>query len=289
MNMKLRKLTEHTGAEVLEINLAHPLDDAAILGIRRALVEHCVLVFRDQDIALDEQIAFSERFGLLEDFPEKVERSKASAKVFCVSNIDESGTLFGAEHIKTKYLRVVEYWHTDSSYRRIPSLYSTLFAVQVPDAKHGGQTEWANMVAAYDALPAAMRDRIATMKAIHQYAQTRVMVLDLPPLTEAERTALPPVLHPVVRTHPDSGKRSLFISAHSPRIEGLPAGEGEALLYELLGHATQPKFVYRHFWRKGDLVVWENRHSIHRLIPYDATQHRRVMHRTCVGGTEPVT
>lgn len=288
MSLPVERLTPHCGGLVRDFDLAAPLSDATVAAIERALADHHVLVFRGQDLSPERQIALSRRFGALEDFPEKAERHPESAKVFNITNIGPDGKLFGPDHPNTKYLRIVEYWHTDSSYRRVPSLYTCLYAVEVPDGSHGGQTEFASLTHAYDTLAEDVRARVEGLTAIHTYSQTRVMVLDLPPMTEAERQSLPPVEHPVVRAHPVSGAKALFVTAHSPRIAGLPAGEGELLLHQLVAHATRPEVTYRHEWKKGDFLVWDNRHTLHRVIPYDPTKHRRRMHRTCVAGREAV-
>jgi alpha-ketoglutarate-dependent 2,4-dichlorophenoxyacetate dioxygenase len=174
--------------------------------------------------------------------------------------------------------------HTDSSFKRIPSLCSLLSARIVPPK--GGATEFASARCAYPALPASMKARVERLVVVHDFAWSRDQVR---PgfFTAEERAVYPPVRHPLVRTNPVNGRKSLFLGAHASHIEGLPIEEGRALLKELLAHVTQPQFCYRHEWKVGDLVIWDNRSILHRATPYDATRFKRLMQRTTIGG-DPV-
>jgi taurine dioxygenase len=163
------------------------------------------------------------------------------------------------------------HWHTDKPYHKAPPLLTMLYAVELPPA--GGDTEFANMLQAYDALPAAMQRRIAGLRVAFR------------PAFDDSR---PGADHPLVRSHPKTGRKSLYIGNHSTGIVGLPAAEGKRLLAELLAHATQPRFVYTHRWQLGDLVMWDNRVLLHRAVDnFEMTKHRRVMHRSVVCGTVP--
>jgi alpha-ketoglutarate-dependent 2,4-dichlorophenoxyacetate dioxygenase len=172
-------------------------------------------------------------------------------------------------------------WHSDSSFKAVPSLCSLLSARIVPP--EGGATEFASTRAAYEALPEALGQRVETAIAVHDFSWSRDQVR---PgfFTEKERAEFPPVRHPVVRTNPVNGRRSLLLGAHASHIVGMPVEEGRALLEELLDHVTQPRFRYRHEWKQGDLVIWDNRCILHRATPFDTTRHRRLMQRTTVSG-----
>lgn len=289
MTLEIHRLTDHLGAEVRGLDLSKPLDDAAFAELHRAFLDHQVLVLRDQDLDLRRQIALSRRFGPLEDFPEEAEQAPESSKIFRTANVDHDGKLLPANHPMSGYIRITEYWHTDSSYRKLPSLCSLLYAVELPPAgAEGGQTEYADMYGAYERLPDPLKRRIAGRRCLHNYAITRVIVPELPPVTAEEHAALPPVEHPMVRVHPETGRRSLYVSGLVPQVVGMSNEEGVALVKELLDAATRPELVYRHEWRLGDLVIWDNRCTIHRLVPYDRARYRRIMNRTCVAGSGPV-
>ncbi len=200
--------------------------------------------------------------------------------VHTVTNLDDDG------NPTTKLSQVGNYhWHTDKSYHAVPSLMTLLHAKELPP--EGGDTQFANMAMAYDALPDAMKRRIAGMRVVHSWAASRRRA-GAPPPSEIEMRERPPVDHPLVLTHPETGAKTLYISNHASHILGMPEDEGEALLFELLEHATTPQFVYTHHWQDGDLVMWDNRALLHRaLANYEMAKHRRVLHRTVVTGTVP--
>jgi len=228
----------------------------------------------------DEQLAFTRQLGEIE---EHVGRHSAAGRyglVHTVTNLDEDG------RPTTKLIQVGNYhWHTDKSYHAVPSLMTILHAKELPPV--GGNTQFANMALAYDALPAAMKRRIAGMRVVHTWAASRRRA-GAPPPSEIEMRERPPVEHPLVRTHPETGAKTLYIGNHASHIIGMPEEDSEALLQELLEHATQPQFVYTHHWRDGDLVMWDNRCLLHRaLANYEMAKHRRVLHRTVVTGTAP--
>jgi alpha-ketoglutarate-dependent 2,4-dichlorophenoxyacetate dioxygenase len=172
-------------------------------------------------------------------------------------------------------------WHSDSSFKRVPSLCSLLSARIVPP--EGGATEFASARAAYPSLPEPLRRRVENLVVVHDFAWSRDQVR---PgfFTAEERAVYPPVRHPLVRTNPVNGSKSLFLGAHASHVEGMPIEEGRALLKELLGRVTQPPFCYQHEWTLGDLVIWDNRCVLHRATPYDATRFTRLMQRTTIGG-----
>jgi taurine dioxygenase/alpha-ketoglutarate-dependent 2,4-dichlorophenoxyacetate dioxygenase len=183
------------------------------------------------------------------------------------------------------------FWHTDSSYRFVPSYCSLLYAIEaLPDAAEDGETEFSNMFLAYEALPEATKRRIETLHMVHDYAYDYRLYPDLPPLAPGIREAFPPASHPLVRVHPDrGGRRSLFMTANTGgEISGLTLEEGRALHAELVAHVSRPEFRLRHRWRSGDLMIWDNRCLLHRARPYDAQRYRRVARRTTVAGDGPI-
>jgi alpha-ketoglutarate-dependent 2,4-dichlorophenoxyacetate dioxygenase len=276
----LTPLTACFGARVDGVDLAHPVDDSTWAAIRAAFEEHSVLVFRGQALDDEAQIAFSRRFGPLE-----VTRSMnpAAGTPFArQSNLDiRTGEVIPPDDRRMIYQLANMLWHSDSSFKEVPSLCSLLSARIVPP--EGGATEFASTRAAYPSLPRPLRRRVETAVAVHDFAWSRDQVR---PgfFTAEERAQYPPVQHPVVRTNPVNGRRSLFLGAHASHLAGLPVEEGRALLQQVLDHVTQPRFCYRHEWAQGDLVVWDNRCILHRATPYDTVRHQRLMQRTTVSG-----
>ena len=274
------RLSPAVGVAITGADLSRPLPPAFREAILAAFRDHHVLVFRDQDLSNDEQLAFTQQFGEIE---EHVARHSAAARyglVHMVTNVGEDG------EPTTKLTAVGNYlWHTDKSYHAVPSLMTMLHAKELPP--DGGDTQFANMAMAYEALPAATKRRIAGLRAVHSWAASRRRA-GAPPPSEIEMRERPPVDHPLVRLHPVTGAKTLYIGNHASHVLGMPEAEGEALLLDLLEHATQPQFVYTHQWHDGDLVMWDNRCLLHRaLANYEMTKHRRVLHRTVVTGTVP--
>jgi alpha-ketoglutarate-dependent 2,4-dichlorophenoxyacetate dioxygenase len=268
---------------VTGVDLRRPVDDATFAAIEAAIHRHGVLIFPDQRLDDAQQIAFTSRFGPLEGAAKSVLKGTKprleQREIIDVSNLDENDTILPATDRRRLYSLGNQLWHTDASFRRVPARYSLLSARAIPPA--GGETEFADMRAAYDALPEAMRTRIAGLVAEHSIWHSRGLVADLK-IDADERAALPPVPQVLVRTHPGSKRRSLYLAAHAFRIRGLPEADGKALLDELTAFATQPRFVYLHRWTVDDLVMWDNRCTMHRGRPYDDTRYRRDMHRTTV-------
>lgn len=275
------RLSPAGGVAITGADLSLPLPLALREQVHAAFLAHHVLVFRDQDLSKEEQLEFTLQFGEIE---EHVGRHAAAARyglVHMVTNLGEDG------NPTTKLVQSGNYhWHTDKSYHAVPSLMTLLHAKELPPV--GGNTQFANMAMAYDALPDAMKSKVAGMRVVHSWAASRRRA-GAPPPSEIEMTERPPVDHPLVRIHPETGAKTLYIGNHASHILGMPEAEGDALLQELLDHATQPQFVYTHDWRDGDLVMWDNRCLLHRaLANYEMAKHRRVLHRTVVTGTVPV-
>lgn len=276
----VRPLTEHIGAEVENVDLSRPLGPDELADIQDALVEHGVLVFRDQDLPPAAHYAFAQHFGRLvghivkrfsvEDFPE----------VTYISNVrNDKGEMIGAD-------RAGMIWHSDMSYLPRPMLGSMLYGVECPP--EGADTEFASMFAALDALPQALREVLERSRGVHDYAwHYKTYLGHRKPLTAQEKAKAPPVLHPALRTHPVSGRKAVYVSEGLTRtIDGMDEHAGRALVVEVSEFATQPRFVYRHKWRPRDLVFWDNRSTMHRATEFD-DRYRRVMRRTTVEGDVP--
>jgi alpha-ketoglutarate-dependent 2,4-dichlorophenoxyacetate dioxygenase len=279
MTITVTRLTPHFAARVEGVDITRP-DDATWAQVRAAFEEHSVLVFPGSPLDDEAQVAFSRRFGALE-----VTRSMnpAAGTPFArQSNLDiKTGEFIPAEDRRMIYQIANMLWHSDSSFKPVPSLCSLLSARIVPP--EGGATEFASGRCAYPSLPEALKRRVETAIAVHDFSWSRDQVR---PgfFTAKERAEYPPVRHPIVRTNPANGRRALFLGAHASHVEGMPVEEGRALLKELQAHVTQPQFCYRHAWQEGDLIVWDNRCVLHRATPYDSVRYKRLMQRTTVSG-----
>ncbi|HEY0200381.1 MAG TPA: TauD/TfdA family dioxygenase [Burkholderiaceae bacterium] len=272
------------GAEVLGLDLSLPLNQADFARIHRAHLDHHVLVFRNQQITPRQQTDFSRRFGPLQIHVQKAFQLAGYPEVLVVSNIrDAAGKPTGLGDAGV-------FWHSDLSYKEKPSLGSLLHAQELPAV--GGDTLFANQHAAYEALPAALKKTIAPLRAEHSYVarydELRAKSPWRPALTQAQLEEVRPVLHPVVRTHPETGRKGLFVSEHfTTRIDGIPEDESRALLDELFALSVQPDFVYRHQWQPHDLVFWDNRSVLH-LASGTPDSERRKLNRTTIEGDRPV-
>jgi taurine dioxygenase len=284
MTIAVDKSGAACGAEIL-CDLAKDVDDMSFREIERAFHDNIVVVFRGQRLSHERHIAFSRRFGALEIHIVKKYLLPGYPEILLISNLrDEKG-----EHIGLADAGFT--WHTDTSYRRRPSRCSLLYAKEVPyrDGAPLGDTVFANTIAAYEALPEAMKRHLAGHKAIHRYsARRRVADSPRPKLSAAQIAETPDIAHPIVRTHPYTGKKSLYVTAgECVGIEGMPEDEALDLIAELDAHSVRPEFLYRHKWREGDLLLWDNAASMHLAICDYALPERRLMHRTTVIGTVP--
>ena len=280
MTISVSKLTPAFAAEIGGVDITRPVDDRTWAEIRAAFDEHSVLVFHGAALDDETQIAFSTRFGPLE--VTKSINPAAGTPFARQSNLDiKTGEVIPSDDRRMIYQLANMLWHSDSSFKPVPSLCSLLSGRIVPP--DGGNTEFASARAAYPSLPDALKRRVESLIVVHDYSWSRDQVR---PgfFTAEERAVYPPVRHPLVRTNPVNGRKSLFLGAHASHIEGMPLEEGRALLKELLAHVGQPQFVYSHRWTAGDLVVWDNRCVLHRATPYDAQREKRLMQRTTVGG-----
>jgi alpha-ketoglutarate-dependent taurine dioxygenase len=285
MTISIQKLSPALGAEVTGVDLASPLNDVTFAALSNAWCEHGILVFPDQPITDEQQVAFSRRFGELEIFPQSENRSSRLPEIFRITNVGEDGRIRPVETPAARYSTLICVWHTDSSYRQVPAKGAVLHAIEI--VKKGGDTLFANMRAAYGQMAPEFRTRIENLKARHSFLYSRGL-RDLPPMDPAEAASVPPVDQPLVRHHADSSP-SLYVSAtYMERIVGLPEPESRRLIDELMDWATQDRFVYRHRWRPHDVLMWDNRWTIHVVEPFEYGSERRVMHRTTIAGDEPV-
>lgn len=274
----INRLSDAGGAEITGIDLSVSLDAATRQAILDAFLEHHILVFRDQKLTPEQQTAFTLNFGELEDHVIRQHDGSRTPLVQAVSNLDKDGNPSYKPLTHGNY-----FWHTDKSYHAIPSLATLLHAIELPS--HGGDTQFANMYMAYEALPEEKKREYAGLKVVHSWEANRRNTGNRP-ATEEEKRERPPVTHPLIRTHPETGRKTLYLGTHTSHIEGREA-EGRTLLEELQAFATQPRFVYSHRWQPGDLVMWDNRCLMHRAIAnYGMNKERRILHRTVVRGTD---
>jgi taurine dioxygenase len=273
-------LTPAIGCRVDGIDVGAPMSDEVFAQIRRALAEHTVLVLPGQTLTPEQHIDFSRRFGPLEDHVLSDFCLDGHPEIFVVSNIIENGRHIGAYGGSKRY-------HSDLSYLDEPSMGSLFYCLECPSGS--GQTAFASLTAAFEALPAATRERLLRLNGVHDYVWNYARAhTDRPPLSDSQKAQTPPVIHPAVRSHPETGRKSLFISEVFTRtFEGEDEEESQALIAELMAFAERPEFVYVHEWTPGDLVIWDNRNSVHKAMPFDEKNARRRMHRTTVKGDRP--
>ncbi|HET7158786.1 MAG TPA: TauD/TfdA family dioxygenase [Burkholderiales bacterium] len=293
------KVGTHLGAEITGVDLSQPVDDQTFAQIAQAFFDNEVVFFRNQEITPEQQIAFTRRFGVLEQHVRKESRLGSYPEILVISNLlDEQGNAIGSQDAG-------RFWHSDLSYKREPSMLSALYAIEVPvkDGKVLGDTSFASTTAAYQALPPELKRRVDGLKNVHSYRAYRAKnlqaqkeeqarggrVIQEHVLTDEQLASVPDIETPVVRTHPVTGRRGLFVNeAHTSHIPGMDAKESEKLLSQLYEHIVQSEFIYTHSWRAGDLLMWDNAAVQHKAtFDYDLPL-RRLMYRTTVRGTAAV-
>ncbi len=286
MSLSVKRINDTFVGKVEGVDLSADHSAAEIAEIRAALLEHGILVFHGQDMTNEEHVRFSQKFGpseihtvkqyLLPEFPE----------IIALANRGEKGT--------KPIANGGAYWHSDITYKPRPPMGSILYGLEIPP--EGGNTLYCDMAAAYDALPDATKAKIGGLKAVHSYlprfmASRRIddgFQKDKFELSAEQKAELAEVVHPIVRTHPENGRKALFVNeGFTVRVDGMDEAEGKALLDELNAHATQDRFIYAHKWSVGDVVFWDNRVTMHKATDYDK-QYARRMHRTTVQGDVPV-
>jgi alpha-ketoglutarate-dependent taurine dioxygenase len=280
MHLEVRSI-DPIGVEVRGLDLGQPLSSEALARLRHLVVDAGLVVFRDQPLEPATQVGLGRRFG-------KIERGAFNEDtpdpdLILLTNVDRSGRILPRDHVHMRLVAINEGWHTDSSFRPIPASFSFFAAVVVP--AEGGDTFFASLRRGWEALDETERASLYGLRGIHDYAEAfrrRGSDVDGDPVFD-----LPPVSHPLVRRHPESGATGLYVSEHVTAIEGVPDAEAAARLSRLMAVTTAPERVYRHRWRVGDLLVWDNRSMLHRAQGFDA-RHPRVMHHVRIAGDEPV-
>ncbi|HEY4173913.1 MAG TPA: TauD/TfdA family dioxygenase [Rhodopila sp.] len=272
--------------KVTGVDLREALDQADVTAIDDAINRFGILVFPGQVISDEQQMAFSRRFGELETTVRAYRSDyvpRLDAHIADISNLDQDNQVRGKDDRLRLNALGNRLWHSDSSFKRVPARFSLLSARVIP--AEGGETQFADMRAAWDALPERMKGRLEGLICEHTqlFSRAKIAFTDW---SEEERVKMAPVPQVLVRTHPGSGRRSLFLSSHAGRIRGMEEPEARVLLMDLMEHATQREFVYTHRWAVGDLVMWDNRCTMHRAREYDETQVRD-LHRTTVSDGRP--
>ena len=276
MSITVKPVTPDFVAEISGLALAQPLKAADRDAIEAVINRYSIVVFRGQTLTDDQQVAFARNFGPIQPAAQKarhtgVKHRLPGTDVADISNLDGDSKVLTPDSKRRLDWLANRLWHTDASFRAVPAALSMLYAHVVPD--EGGETEFADLRAAYDALLQKTRDQIEPMIAEHSIFHSRGQ-LAVTQYTPEEVASLPPVPQRVVRTHPGSGRKTLYLASHASRIIGMPVADGRLLLMDLMEHATQPRFVHSHTWRKGDLVIWDNRCTMHRARPFDTAKVR---------------
>jgi alpha-ketoglutarate-dependent 2,4-dichlorophenoxyacetate dioxygenase len=282
MSITVCPVTPSFVAEIGDVDLAAQLDHADLLAIKDAFAKYAVLIFPDQHLSQTQHLDFARHFGPLEttigayrkDVPLRLPEQLTD-----VSNLDFKNEIWGKNTRRRFFQLGARLWHTDNSFKRVPARVSLLYARSI--APVGGHTELADERAAYDALPGDMKQRLATLVAEHSIFNSRAR-LGFTDFSEDEREAMPPVPQALVRTIPESGRKSLYLASHAGRIFGMPPEEGRALVDELIAHATQRQFVYTHRWRLHDLIMWDDRCTMHHGTEFDDLRWRRDLQRATV-------
>jgi taurine dioxygenase len=268
------------GMEVRGVDLARPMSPETVERLTDELSRHSILLFRDQELSPEQHIACSRFFGELEPHVANQFNLPAHPEIFVVSNVVENGREIGARG-------GARHWHSDYSYRELPSLGSLFYCLEAPP--EGGQTQFASMYAAYERLSKERQKFLEGARAVHDYNHYwTTYTSHRPPLTEKQKAQVPPVAHPALRTHPVSGRSALYLCQHVvSHFEGMGYDESQKIVEEVVDAATDERFVYTHEWRVGDVLFWDNRSSMHRVMPFDEEAHRRRMHRTTITGDRP--
>ena len=273
-DIQVLPLSDLMGAEIIGLDLSQPLNDRTRDQVHDAFLKYQVIVFRDQKLTKQQQVTFTEQFGPLERHTLRNLGTNDIPLVHVVTNMDDDGKLLG--RVRS------EKWHTDKSFRPEPSMATILHAVTLPPA--GGDTVFANMYAGYEALPESTKAELADVKVVHSWELSRENIGRV--MSEQEKRDAPDNAHPLVRTHPETGRKALFMGMHASHLEGMPMEDGRARIEALEEHATQERFIFRHNWREGDVLMWDNRCLLHHADGnFDTTKYPRVLHRTCLRGT----
>ena len=288
--MITKKLNNYLGLAIEGINLSLDLSPEDFNIINNLFINNHILIFKNQTLTDEEQLKFTKNFGDLEIYPE-ADKTKNSPQSYHVSNVSIDGKHLNEDDTEVIFQKINQKWHTDSSYRFIPSHASLLYGIEVlPDCAIGGETEFINMFMVYDSLSTNLKKKLKPLHMVHNFEFGRMMFPELPPMNIFEKENIPPVSHPLVRVHPERKyRKSLFFTANTGKeISGMSQKEGTNLHSELVEIVEKSSFKYKHRWEQGDLVIWDNRCLLHRAIPYNMNKYRRVFRRTTVAGKGPI-
>ena len=282
--LNIESLHPDFGGRVTGIDLSESVSTETVDAIRGAIDEYSFLCFTDQAFDDDKQLAFTRHLGEPEPNHVKLGQEGIVEYFGTIGNVQPDGSTLGNEHRHTRFQTGNNMWHSDSSFREVPTFVSIMCAYEVPD--EGGETEFISERAAYDRLPEKTQEQIEPLIAIHDYVFSRSKV-GPDAVTPSHAASLPPVRQKLVRRNPENGAANIFIGSHAKEIEGWDMEQSRALLDDLLAQATRPEHVYAHAWKPGDLVIWDNRCLLHRGSGYDADKYRRRMRQTRVQGAGP--
>ena len=277
----VRPLSPHLGAGISGVDLTRDISEELFGALYRAFLRYQVLLFPPQDLSPARQVAFGRRFGELQIHVMNQYHADGHPELYRLSNLDEHGRPSGRHPDKGTLA-----WHTDGSWQRVTGQATIIYGEVMPAG--GGETHFCDMYGAYERLDAIWKARIAKLRAVHNLDFSRNRRHGEDPLTESQRRAKPPVDHPVVRTHPDTGRKCLYLGDHAEYIVAMPYDEGRALIEELNALAVHPDLTYEHSWTPRELLVWDNRCVLHRATAYDAATQARVIRRCTVLGEIPV-
>jgi taurine dioxygenase len=269
------------GCEITGITLEQAVSPKLFAKVYEAFLDYELILFRDVDLPPETQVAFARNFGEVQIHVLSDQYGyKGHPEIYLLSNLDRDGNPSGKHPDKGTL-----YWHTDGSWRERTGQATMMYSEIVPP--EGGETKFADMYSAYDSLPAAMKAKIEGRRAVHNldFSRTRRHGEDL--LTAKQKSEVPPIAHPIVRTHPDTGRKAIFLGDHAESIEGMDYGEGRALIEELNVMITLPERVYTHSWSPRECIVWDNRCTLHRATPFDEARLKRVMRRCTINGDRP--
>ena len=277
----VRPLTPSLGAEISGVSLAEDLPEAVFSAIHRAWLRYQVLLFPPLDLPAGRQVEFARRFGEVQVHVMNQYHADGYPELYRLSNLDEQGRPNGKHPDKGTLA-----WHTDGSWQRVTGQATIIYGEVV--SATGGETHFADMYGAYERLDKAWKARIAKLRAVHNLDFSRTRRHGEEPMTEEQKKAVPPVDHPIVRTHPETGRKCLFLGDHAESVVGMPYDEGRELIDELNRLAIHPDLTWAHRWTPGQLIVWDNRCTMHRATPYDPATQVRVVRRCTVLGEVPV-
>ena len=288
--MDIKNLSNDFGVEIKKFDCSKEIKSDEIELLKKIMQDKHFICFKNQNLDGSNLAKFTKNFGDLEAYPEK-DKTKGKIEIFNVSNVSEDGAHLDPDDQRVVLQKNNSRWHTDSSYRYLPSVFSILYGQEtLPPEVEGGQTQFSNMLVAYDRLPEDKKNLLQPLHQVHSYNDIRRLEPSLPELTYEEKCNFPPVTHPIVRVHPDRNfRKSLYFTSNtSLEIGGMSLEQGKELHKWLVDYISQPKFCYTHNWQKNDLIMWDNRVLLHRVIPYDYAKYRRAMIRGTVEGEVPV-